>query len=244
MFNLLKTQPFDFAKIFGNFTKKWYYYLVLFIALALVTLFAFTKKQNRNNFGKTQKLVYTAVFSALCFVANYFTIKISDAFQISLVATVGFVSGYVLGAGLGFTAAFVGDLICGIVAPFGAYNPIIGIGTGLWGFIPGVIFTCIRCNEYIKAGISFVLCFILNSFFVNTLGLSLMYSMTFESLLVLLPLKLAVCAINTVVSMLLMTALARIFKGKIPAPMTTVESENQLCEVQPVIENFNNQKDE
>ena len=158
MLNLLATAPFDFAKIFGNIGSRWYYYVVLAVFLAFIILFTIYGKQKRNTLTKTQKLVFTAIFSALAFVANYFTIKASDLFQLSFVALVGFLAGYTLGAGLGFVASFVGDLICGIVAPFGAYNPIIGIGTGLWGFVPGVIFATIPINDYVKTAISFIIC--------------------------------------------------------------------------------------
>ena len=211
MENLLASvTAFDFAKIFGNLQKRWYYYIALLVVVAIVIVVTLLQKNRRNNLNPTQKIVYTAVMSALCFLANYYTIKVSDVLQISLVATVGFLSGYMLGSGLGFASAFIGDLICGIVAPFGAYNPIIGIGTGLWGFIPGVLFNNLRINQIITAIISFILCFIINSFLVNTLGLSLMYSMTFESLLVLLPTKLLVVAINAVISILLMLTLRKI----------------------------------
>lgn len=213
-FLFLKTEPFDFGSIFGNILSKWYYYLILAVFLAALILF-FVKtrrpeRPERNNLSKTQRLVYTALFAALSFVANYFTVKVSDALQISFVATVGFLSGYLLGGGLGFAASFTGDLICGIVAPFGAYNPIIGIGSGLWGLIPGVIFTYFKGNDYVKAAVSFIVSFVVCSFAVNTLGLSLMYSMTFLSLLSLLPVKLLVAAVNAALCFALVAVLPRI----------------------------------
>lgn len=211
MLNLLAVAPFDFKRIFGNIVSRWYFYLALVVFLVLLTVFCLVKKPERNALSTTQKLVYTAVLSALSFLANLFTIKASDLLQISLVATVGFVGGYLLGAGYGFAAAFIGDFICGIVAPFGAYNPIIGIGTGLWGFVPGVIFGSFKKgNSVIKTLISFAICFVLNSFVVNTLGLSLMYSMTFESLLPLLPFKLITVAINCAVCVGLVVLLPKI----------------------------------
>ena len=210
MANLLAVAPFDLAGIFGNFCKRWYYYLTLAIVLVGITLFIVLRKERRNRLSKTQKIVYTAMFSALSFIANYFTIKVSDALQISLVASVGFLAGFMLGGGLGFVAAFVGDLICGIIAPFGAYNPIIGICTGLWGFIPGVLFSCFKGNDFIKVGISFLLGFIINSFAINTFGLSVMYTMTFESLLVLLPFKLITVVVNAALCMGLTVVLKRV----------------------------------
>lgn len=214
---LLAPAPFDFSAIFGNIVKRWYYYLALVVFLALVIVISLTKKKERNNLSKTQRLVYASILSALAFIANYFTIKASDLFQISFVSTVGFLAGYLLGAGLGFAVSFIGDFICGIVMPFGAYNPIIGIGTGLWGFIPGIIFTHFKGNDYVKAVVSFIICFVLNSFAVNTFGLSMMYSMSFESLMILLPGKLAVVIGNAVICTLLIGVMPRILpKDKFP----------------------------
>lgn len=194
---LFLVNAFDFNAIFGNIVTKWYYYVILVAFLiALFVFFTFKKQPERNNLTDTQRLVYTALFAALSFVANYFTVKIGDALQISFVAAAGFLAGYILGGGLGFAAAFTGDLICGIVSPFGAYNPIIGIGSGLWGLIPGVIFDYFKGNVYVKIAVSFALSFLVCSFLVNTWGLSLMYSMTFLSLMALLPWKLLTAAIN------------------------------------------------
>ncbi len=213
----LAPAPFDFTAIFGNFAKRWYYYVVLIVAITLLVLYTVRKKKKRNELSNTQKLVYTAIMSALAFVANYFTIKMSESLQISLVAFVGFFAGYMLGSGLGFASAFIGDFICGIVAPFGAYNPIIGVGTGLWGFIPGFIFETFEGNDYIKSIISFALCFILNSFAINTFGLSVMYSSTFESLLILLPTKLLTVTINAIICVCLLPIMPRILpKDKFP----------------------------
>lgn len=210
-FLLLKPNAFDFKSIFGNLASKWYYYLILAVfVVALVLFFALKKRPERNNLGKTQKIVYVAVLSALTFAANYFTVKISDALQISFVATVGFIAGYLLGGGLGFVASFTGDLICGIVAPFGAYNPVIGIGSGLWGLIPGLIFTYFGGNDYVKTIISFIVSFAVCSFAVNTLGLSLMYSMSFKSLMSLLPIKLITVLANAALCLTLTALLPRV----------------------------------
>ena len=125
-------------------------------------------------------------------------------------ATAGFISGYLMGGGLGFAAAFIGDLLCGIISPFGAYNPIIGIGSGLFGLIPGVIFRFSKLNAYLNTIISFITCFIVCSFFVNTLGLSLMYSMTFESLMATLPLKGVSAAVNLALCIILVNVFPKI----------------------------------
>ncbi len=228
MFNLLATKPFDFSAIFGNFARRWYYYLALIVAIGLVIVFAFFKKQNRNSLTRTQKLAYTAVLTAMAVVANLpiFTIKVGDILQVSFVATVGFLAGYLLGAGLGFTVAFIGDLLCAIIAPQGAYSPIINLGTALWGFISGVMFTCFKGNEIVKTIICFVLGFFLNSFVVNTWGLALMYGMNFNELLIVLPLKFVVVAINCAFTIALVQVLVRVLpKDKFTFVKNSTKSE-------------------
>lgn len=212
MFNLLY-DAFDFQSIFKTVVTRWYYYVALLAFLIVLFSFLFFKKQPaKNNLKKTQKIAYVSVFAALSVVANIYSIPISDEFQISLVGTVGFVAGYTLGGGYGFAVCFIGDLIAAIVHPFGPYNPIIGIGTGLWGLIPGVAFTFFRGNDYVKTAISFILGFLLVSAGINLVGFCLMYPSryTFAALLPTLPLKLAVVAVNAAICFALVSAMPRI----------------------------------
>ena len=212
MENLL-TSAFDFAEIFKTVVTRWYYYVALAVFLIILVAFFFIKKQPaRNNLSKTQRITYVSVLTALAVVANVFDIKISDEFQISLVATVGLISGYLLGGGLGFAVCFTGDLIGAIVNPHGPYNPIIGIGTGLWGLIPGIAFSYFRGNRCVKTCVSFLLGFILISAGVNVFGFCLMYPTryTLSVLLPTLPLKLAVCAVNCAISIGLVSVLPKV----------------------------------
>ena len=205
-------KSFNFRYIFKNFFSRWYFYVIAasIIAVIILTLFLLRKKTHRNNLSRTQKLAYTAILSALCFVANAFTIPASNILQISFIATMGFVSGYMLGPGLGFVAAFVGDFLCALVFPTAPYSPIINVGTALWGYIPGVLFILFNNKDLSNIIFSFALGFILNSFCVNTIGLSLMYNMPFDSLLLLLPIKLLVVCINFVLSFALYKLLKRV----------------------------------
>lgn len=211
--NLLfvKPNPFDFEAIFGNILSEWYFYVALVVIVVSVVLFAIFKDGYRNALSHTQKLVYCALFSALCFLANWFTIDIiPKVWQFSFIALVGFLSGYILGAGWGFAAAFVGDLICGIIRPTGVYNPIIGIGTAMWGLIPGIVFALNGKRKYLKTIISFSVCFILSSCLINTLGIALMYQMSFTKLLYLLPYKLLGVVINFAICLPLVVLLPKI----------------------------------
>lgn len=213
---LLLTDAFDFAAIFKTVHTKWYYYIALAVFVILLFSFFFFKKQPApRQLSKTRKICYVSALAALATVANVFDIKVSDEFQISLVATVGFIAGYSLGGGYGFAVCFIGDLIGAIVHPHGPYNPIIGIGTGLWGLIPGIAFFYFKGNDYVKTAISFTLGFLLVSAGINVVGFCLMYPTyyTFETLLPTLPLKLAAVAVNCAISAGLLSAMPRVLKN-------------------------------
>ena len=210
---LLLTNAFDFAEIFKTVRTRWYYYVALAVFLILLFSFFFFKKQPKKyNLSRTQKICYVSVLAALATVSNIFDIKISDEFQISLVATVGFIAGYMLGGGYGFAVCFIGDLLGAIINPHGPYNPIIGIGTGLWGLIPGVAFSYFKGNEYVKTAISFAVGFLLVSAGINIVGFCLMYPTyyTFEALLPTLPFKLLVVIVNLAICMGLLSVLPRL----------------------------------
>lgn len=228
--SLLLTNAFDFAEIFKTIRTRWYYYVALAVFVILLVAFFFFKKQpKRHNLTKTQKICYLSVLAALATVSNIFDIKISDEFQISLVATVGFIAGYLLGGGYGFAVCFIGDLLGAIINPHGPYNPIIGIGTGLWGLIPGIAFSYFKGNGYVKTVISFSIGFLLVSAGINIVGFCLMYPTryTFEALLPTLPLKLAVVAVNCAISIGLLSVFPRVLKNsKFRVGSDTEENEN------------------
>lgn len=208
---LLLTNAFDFAYVFKTVTTKWYYYVALAVFVVLVFAFFFIKKQpKKRDLTKTRKITYLAVLAALATISNVFDIKVSDEFQISLVATVGFIAGYSLGGGYGFAACFIGDLLGALINPHGPYNPIIGIGTGLWGLIPGVAFYYFRGNDYIKTVFAYAIGFLIISAGVNVVGFCLMYPSryTFAALLPTVPLKFLVVAVNCAVSLALIPFLS------------------------------------
>lgn len=207
--------PFDFADIFRNIKSRWYVYVVVAVIIALLLSLVFINKKERNKLTSTQKIVYTAVLSALCFLANLLTVKINDLWQVSLVATFGFISGYLLGSGLGFVCSFLGDFICAIVAPTGVFSPVLCLGTGLMGFIPGLIFERFKVNDYLKLIISYISVFILSSIFVNTLGLVLLYGFPIETYIVRIPTSLLTIVVNCVISITFIPLFPRILpKGK------------------------------
>lgn len=211
----LLVAPFDVKEIFGNVISQWYYYLILIAAIGLFIVFAvFCKGRERNNLTPTQKLVYVAVFSALNAVVNTFSYFPVSYISISLVPTICFVAGYLLGAKGGFLVGFIGDLIAGIIFPSGVYSPIIGIANGLLGFIPGILFEYFKFNKYLITVLSAILTLIVCTSGLNTLGLWLIFGLgkkTFWAYLwVRLPWQLIVAFGNVVVCCLLTTLLPRI----------------------------------
>lgn len=214
---LLLTEAFDFGTIFGNVLKEWYYYLVLAIFIfALVLFFVFKKPNKRNSLSPTQKIVYTAVLCALCVAANCFTYYPVSFICISFTYTVCFVAGYLLGARAGFAVGFIGDMIGGIIAPSGAYNPLIGLSSGLIGFIAGFVYDYFKGNAYVKACVFAVASLIICTSGLNTFALWLMYGLGKKSfwayLIARLPWQLLVCAAN----LALCCALAAILPKVLP----------------------------
>lgn len=180
MLNLLaNVKAFDFVAIFETIVTHWYYYLgaLVFVGLLVPLLIFLKKKRPRNNLFKTEKLAYVGILTALCTVVNSFSFFPVSYISISLVATVCFIAGYLLGAKYGFIVGFIGDLIGAIVFPAGAYNPIIGIANGMMGFIPGFIFENFRGNKYLLLSISAVLTLIICTSGLNTFGLWLIYGL-------------------------------------------------------------------
>lgn len=223
MFNFLAS-AFDFSTIFGNLVSEWYKYLILFGVIAIVVLLLFVKKQpKRNNLSSTQRLVYTAILSALSFIANYFTINLGPSFQVSFTITIGFIAGYLLGGGLGFVTAFVGDFLGCILMPFGPYNPFISIGTGLFGLIPGVIFSYFKGNKYLKTVISSILVLVLCTCIINTFGLWLVYGMGKKTFWAYLYVRLPVQAVNWVVNAVLCSIIVTILPKVLPKSKFNLE---------------------
>lgn len=208
---VLAPAPFDFAGIFKSIITRWYLYVALAVFFVVLFLIALLVKRTKvNNLSKTQSIVYMAMLSALCVVANVVQIP-TPFFQASLVATMAFVAGVLMGGAKGFIVAFLGDLIAGIVAPQGAYSPIIGVGTGMLALIPGVMFHNTKFNVYVKIVISFALSFVVSSVLLNTIGVCLIYSpSTLVTRLAELPISLFVHCLNCTLSIGLYQLLKKI----------------------------------
>lgn len=178
VFSLFLAEPpksFDVAEIFSNVITSWYFYLILAVFIAGVfVLTAFVKPKFAVKATGARKIAYLAALIALSFIANAFSIG-PNLWQISFLPLVAFIAGFILGPSDGFVVGFLGDLIAGIIAPKGVYNPLIGVSSGLYGLIPGLLFGYSDKKQYLKIVISYVLAYVFCSLLLNTVATYLMY---------------------------------------------------------------------
>jgi hypothetical protein len=120
--------------------------------------------------GKAHKIAYIAVMTAFCIVTNLFEFKFLDN-QFSLTIAVALLSGVIIGAAFGFAACFLGDFIGFIVHPAYVYMPWVGLSTGMFAFISGIIFN--GCPSQ-KKWVVWLKLFIVSllTFFVCTIGIN------------------------------------------------------------------------
>lgn len=123
------------------------------------------------------RIAYTSVLCALSVVLNMVTINTGVKYlAFSFIYIPSFIAGYKLKPLDAFLVGFLGDLIAGFIRPLGAYLPLIGLASGLLGFIPALIFKFSRLNKVANTIISFILMLIICTSGINTLALYLAYS--------------------------------------------------------------------
>ncbi len=125
--------------------------------------------------NKTKKIVYTALLTALCVVANFLTIPIGNDKFVSLTVCICIIGGVYLGWLSGAAIGFLGDLIAHFIHPYGAYNLFIGISCAMFGVIAALVFRLNRVGVVVKICITVALCFVVCSCVLNTFGLWLQY---------------------------------------------------------------------
>lgn len=133
------------------------------------------EKKNKAAFFKlsaTKKLTYMAIFAALAVVLKIFAITLSPTSRLTFFYIPVYLSGAVFGPFFGFFTGIVGDLVGFIISPTGAYNPVVTLGNGLSGLIFGLVFH-FKLKPFIKIIIGSVLCLIIVSLGVNTIGMML-----------------------------------------------------------------------
>ncbi|MBR2441852.1 MAG: ECF transporter S component [Clostridia bacterium] len=89
--------------------------------------------------SRSQQIAYIGVMTAFNIIINVAESKLPDN-QFSLTISVAVLTGIILGALFGFTAGFLGDFIGFIFNPRSFYMPWVGLSTGMFAFISGLIF--------------------------------------------------------------------------------------------------------
>ncbi len=170
-----KVNSLDFKTIFSNLFTDWHLYAVLALVFlfALLTVIIF-KPKFKLEFKPTMKITFSAMLVAIGVIANAFTFG-GNLWKVSFAPLVCFIAGTTLGPIWGLGIGLSADLIAGVIAPQGVYNPIIAIASGLWGFIPGVFFAYSRKRVLLKTILSFFTGYLICSVFLNTTATYLMY---------------------------------------------------------------------
>lgn len=131
--------------------------------------------------GRSQKIAYIAVMTALTVVSNmFFEFKLAET-QFSLTLAVSAITGLLIGPLFGFVACFLGDLVGFLYNSAGfAYLPWIGISMGLTATLFGLIVSGIPSKKswflYVKLGLACVLSFAVCTVAINTTAFWLLYS--------------------------------------------------------------------
>ena len=179
-----------------------------------------TTSQREIAMRATARIAYTGVLVALATLFNvitFYPVKYL-AFSLSVVPT--FLAGIMLGPVSGFLVGFLGDLLGWLILPQGAYMPLIGVSSGLWGAIGGLIFLSFDIKYYFKIIICFVVSLLFCTSFLNTFNLWLVYSngkSTFWAYLWLrLPFQFAMASINCFLTIITYRELqkAKVFRFK------------------------------
>ncbi len=124
----------------------------------------------------TRKIAYTAVFVALATIANVFTWFPVQSFALSFAYIPAFFAGYICGPISGLLVGTLGDLLGCLISPKGPWLPTITLASAMLGLIPGLVGKIPKLNPYLKILISYVLCLLVSTMFINTLTLWYVYS--------------------------------------------------------------------
>ena len=122
--------------------------------------------------NKSHKITAIGVMTALTIVTNFFEFKLFDN-QFSLTIAVAVLTGIILGALFGFTACVVGDFIGFLFNPYNLYMPWVGLSTGMFAFLGGLIFNGFpsgKWSVWIKLSVISLLTFAVCTIGINSTG--------------------------------------------------------------------------
>ena len=120
--------------------------------------------------NNSHKITSIGVMTAFNTMINFAESKMPDN-QFSLTITVAVLTGIILGALFGFTASFLGDFIGFIFNPRGMYMFWVGLSTGMFAFLAGLIFNGFSRSGKWSVWIKLILV-MLTTFIVCTVGIN------------------------------------------------------------------------
>lgn len=122
----------------------------------------------------TQRIVYTATFTALAVICKMFAVRLSPMNIISFLYIPCFLAGAFFGPVSGFAVGFLADIL-GAAFSGNAPSPIVSVGNGLSGVIMGLIFMYRGGKPFAKIILGALASLIIVTYGVNTYGLSSSY---------------------------------------------------------------------
>lgn len=157
-------------------------------------------------------ITYLATFTALATLANCFTIPFGGGTNfISLVYIPCFLAGIFLGPIAGFAVGAIGDLLGILIMPFGPWMPLITLASGLLGFIPGIVFKFVKTKyTMLKLLVSIVLCLLICTAGLNTLGTFLLYAVGKKTFFVYLGARFPVQCLMATINFVVIGALLKV----------------------------------
>ncbi len=123
--------------------------------------------------NKSHKIAYIAVLTTFAIAANFLEIKFMDT-QFSFTIITALLIGIMIGPLYGFAACVLGDFIGYIINPYNVYMYWIGLSTGMFAFLSGLLFNLIPSKKkwfvFVKLGAISLLTFVVCTISINSTG--------------------------------------------------------------------------
>lgn len=126
------------------------------------------------DYSLSKKLAFIALFTAVNIVSNMLLETRIFDIQYSLTIVFSFISGLFLGPLYGFLSCLLGDFIGYLINSWGQlYMPWVGVSTGFFAFISGLVFSFKSKKTYmlfVKAAIFAFVSFLVCTVLINSSG--------------------------------------------------------------------------
>ena len=153
----------------------------------------------------TKKIAYIALLTAVNTILNTFDFSVAGgSFKISLTYIATFLAGFYFGPCVGFLVGVLGDVLGCLIWPKGPWLPLMTLGSGLMGLIPGLV-RMIKGDDRLLLVISYLIVCVVCTLGLNTYTLWKTYSsIPFLEYLIIkrIPTQLPVLFINMILNLI------------------------------------------